>query len=646
VALSEARELDALDAVMLESCGVVKRHRMKDRNDVVKRMREALRKPPGASLGPLFFYSDGEGELAGVALRDLMLDNRVAIRRIAVSYVEQLLKSPESMTAAGALAFRKHKAKVLSMRATEWRRPAVETVTALDDDWLLNLAGVRQTLGTSLNEQFGEYLDAVLRPSVVALNGCSPAVLTPGVHADAIRAKLKELGGSSDGLAERVRSFVGDLSHLPLRGTQSLRAILKPAPSTADVDEVQAALKAESPIGSPMRSFYLCQVALSLDSDVEGRRHDVAKGFWDAVLPSSRTANPTVGQQGWQLASQLATFYIQHIETTVPAGHGEAVAAAAWWMTARVVGVLENRLSNTINFMSQVDQVYADPAAGVWDLVAPPMTPSALRYLTIHGPSPWALTLLEAVKSPEQCRWLLAAPGAGTLDERVGILAAAAATLAPVALIDPQEMFSFVTGVRRVVGWLASEEADESRKVALTGWAQAFDWAATGSLKEALADIETRDAVVQQWTCASIHQRISVDEGRADELWTLVSSSQWKDHVWHKLDPLCMQAIAYALLESAVAQRPDWWPLVGHLFVDFAEERPKTRADDQAIFLLVVKACTMLGASSPMRRLLRGSRGSAFRPLVDQVRARLEQILPRVSGWAGARMRALFVDML
>lgn len=644
VALPDPATMDAPDLVVLEDCGVVRRHSSPDQDDEVRRLHSGLDAPVGAPAGPLFFYPDGEGGRAVISVRDLVLDDRASGREIAIAYLEELAKRTGVLSDRTALTLKRTKTAILSASKTEWRRPGIELVTAIDDDWRFNLAGVHQTFGTSsLQELWSNFLDAVLRPSLPALLAASSSVLTPQKHASEIADRLNALKGGPESLEERFASFSA-IGHLPLSGARGFASSLQPTDSIGGLISTVSAVTGG--IATPMQWFAVCQAALGLEIGEGPERDRVAARFWDAVLLASQTADATEGQRAWALVSELAQYYVQHIETTVPTCDGEAVAAMAWWLATRAVAVLEEHSTDLDDFGAQLKGVYASAAGGVWDLVSPPMSRASLRYLTIHRPSPWALTLLGSIKTADQLKWLLASAGAGTAEERISAIMVASARISPLALEEPHGLFSFAAGVRQALEWAAMEWSDGDQKRILNGWAQPFDWAASGPLSKSLAGIEAQDSHVQKWKCVSLRLRLSSGEGAADELWELASSDHWKEDVWPTLDAACVLALGYALIDGAIAKRPDWWPMLGHLFVDFAEERPKTRAEPEALLSLIARASTALNAGSPIRRLLRGTKASTYRPLAEQVRSPLEEVLPKVSGWAAARVRALLADML
>lgn len=646
--LPEGGGIDRRDALVLMDCDVISADPPVDSEDSIKGLRLAVAVPAAkASLGPLLFYIKDSGGRSVVRVRDLLLDGRPEIRAIAVAHLENTFALPGLSTRRTRQELERLRPALLASDGGGWRRAAIDLVDAVDEDWLLGIAGVRQAQSPALQEVWSEYVTMVLRPSLASVNACWPPILCAGLHAESMDQQAKAWqteGGSSLALYAAYLEAVG---HLPLGGRRSLSGVLSMinggAPSEAVVAEL---LDWATNDGRPFSRYHACEAVMSAGAGLATRDQSrAAVWFWETVLAPRDCVGAKGGCAAESLVAQLARYYLHYLEVRLPSDHGEAIAAMAWWMAMRMMTVIENGAARQRAFGEQLARVYGSIASDIWDLVAPPTSPSVLHYLTAFGPSPWALSLLATVATEEDAQRLLTSPGPGTLDERVHALIAIAMQVANLGLNEDHNLYRMSDGARRMLGWIASHEPDEARQAILKGWSEPIDWTPPDSLTKALEGVEQKDVHVQRWLCHAIRQRVSVGALAGDDLWGIVSSDVWKKSTWQNIDRLAAQALGCALVDDAARRRPEWAPHLVHLFTETAEQRAGNEEDRQAFFGLVLRGSCALNASSAICRLLRGRAGHRFRPLATVTRGNLEQVLPQAGGWAAGRLRAVLVDL-
>lgn len=646
LALPEEGRIDPRDGTVLVDCDVIR----PALESISTSELESLRRGAAAvsateAPGPLLFYPKEGGGQSVVRIRDLLLDEQREVRAVGVGCLRETAHSPMLLCPWTREVIQCEAHAVTSDDGHVWRRAAIKVVDAVDDDWLLNVAGMHQSKHPAMRELWSAYVKRVFRPSVAAVNRCSPSMLCPGLHEGAMRDAAAALGRGQVPVLEHLDRYIHTLGHVPLElGCALSSTLLDAAPADPTATRLTALLEAASKMPSPVVRYHACEAALAMAGALSPELFDqVSVCFWEAVLPSTGALNPSDSQAGWTLMAQVARYFVHYLEVRLPSDHGEAISSMAWWMTMRVMNVFEGPAEEMVCFGEQLENVYGSATGGVWEIVVPAMSASTLRWLTLYGASPWSLSLIAAVRSSEDMNRLMVGAGIGTTDERVDALINIAMQVANLPL--DQSRFRFAENARKAMSWASACTSDDNKRSALRVCAEGIDWSSTDSIKDVLDGLDQKDLSIQRWVCDALRQRLSTAPLIGDELWNIVSAESWKESVWPKLDPVAVQALGCALTDDAVRRVPEWLPHLPHLLAEVAEQRAASEPDRQACFSVLLRASCAVNAPSALSRLLRGRSGHRYRPLATAVRGNLEQILPLAGGWAAGRLRALIVDL-
>lgn len=645
--LPESGGIDPRDALVLMECDVISERPSVESRDSIQDLRQAVMPAANDSLGPLLFFIKAGGSRSVVRVRNLLLDGRPEIRAVGIAHLENTFALPGLSTHRTRQEFDRLRPALLTSDPKGWRRAAINLVDAVDDDWLLSLAGVRQSQNPGLQEVWSEYVTMVLRPSLASVTACWPPILCAGLHAESMDQQAEAWQAAGNHPLALYAAYLEAVGHLPLGGRRSLSGVLLRINGVAPSEAVGAELLDwATNHGSPFARYHACEAVMSGWTSLAARdRSRAAEWFWEVVLAPQDCVAAQGGCAAAGLMAQLARYYLHYLEVRLPSDHGEAIAAMAWWMAMRMMTVIESGAVRQRAFGEQLAHANGSIATDIWNLVAPPTSPSILHWLTAFGPSPWAVSLLAAVAAEEDAQWLLTGPGPGTLEERVHALIAIAMQVANLDLDDDHDPYRMSNGARRMLGWIANHEPDETQRAILKGWSEPIDWTPPDSLTKALEGVEQKDVHVQRWLCHAIRQRVAVGALAGDDLWGIVSSDNWKRSSWQSIDRSAAQALGCALIDDAVRRRPEWAPHLVHLFAEMAEQRAGSEEDRQAFFGLVLRGSCAMNVSSAICRLLRGQAGHRFRPLATIVRGNFEQVLHQAGGWAAGRLRAVLVDL-
>lgn len=197
--------------------------------------------------------------------RDLLLDERREVREVGIGHLQGAARSPRRMSPWTREIVQRKAPAVTSEDGKVWRRAAINVVDAADDDWLLNVAGMHQSKHPAMGQLWSEYGIAAFRPSVVAVNRCSPSMLCPGLHEDAMRDAAEALGKSQSPDTEHLNRFIHTLGHLPLDLRCSLASTLTSSGlGDPSATKLATLFEAARKSANPMVRYHVCEAALSM----------------------------------------------------------------------------------------------------------------------------------------------------------------------------------------------------------------------------------------------------------------------------------------------------------------------------------------------------------------------------------------------
>lgn len=627
--------LDPRDALVLIDCGVLS----DESNDAAKEWGGKWPEVEDHTIGPLVFYTGEAVEPCVARARDLLLNARIEMRRGAISHLKAIASSYEVMSEYTSQMISQHSDAVLSEDG--WRRAAIDLADALDDDWLLNLAGVRQA-GPVTVEVCNKFIIDVLHPTNSTVQRCSPRILCPGLHQNEIESRRIQLIGAEHSIDRFCNDYSESFGHLPLGGEYALGKMLEYHKKPDGAEQV---LQWAARVGTPVARYHACEAILAAEPRLTPAQRDLVSGwFWEVIVPSTSLGQPSEEHATWELMEFLARYYVHYLELRLPSDRSELISAMAWWMASRVVANWSEAGLSARYFVERLSQGSAATMSSIWDLVGPPMQPCMLRWLTTFGPSPWAISLLSAVVNESQMQWLMAGAGPGATVDRVAALTRITVLTANLPL--ERGSYRYAPDIRRSLCWALEVESDETKRTQLTMLAEGIDWGPYDTLSQTLEAMDERDPFMQSLLAQGVHQRLSNAALDGDTIWAVVSGTEWKSKTWLAIDAVVAHAIGRALVDDAARRRPEWAPQLPHLLAEVAETRSDSEEERLAMFGLVLRACSILNAPSGLIRLMRGRNGHHYRQFAATVKANLEQSLPQAGSWGAGRLRALLVDLL
>jgi hypothetical protein len=161
-----------------------------------------------APAGPFLFVDEGDTRQAVMRLPDYLLSHETDVRRAALKYFELLTaSSPQVLTPKSRTAIERLSEDLYSTEPERWRPAAIGAVDHLSDDFLFNLAGVRQSLVVRYDAGVDQYLPLVLQPSVSSLDSINFRFPAPSTQREELRVFIEEIVSTSETLSNAIDRY-------------------------------------------------------------------------------------------------------------------------------------------------------------------------------------------------------------------------------------------------------------------------------------------------------------------------------------------------------------------------------------------------------------------------------------------------------
>jgi hypothetical protein len=348
-----------------------------------------------APPGPLVPHKgEREGESASVlTVAELLYADDPGVRELALEHLEALgaAESPMLTRRTRGIVARERE-RILSA-SEDWQVAAVTTIDAVEDDYLYNLAALRQCIALGYHEGAEAFGPLVLRPSLTALMALEFATEAPSQEHEEIGGLLKRCAQESTSIEQLCHEWYRRFGHLPLAAHLSLgKAIDEFRTAHGDSNTPwEAVWRWADGSESPLARYHACQVFVTSPALVpEGKTGDLWREIVEVVSAPQREDAGLKWAKAWRLRSELLGHYAAYLECVAPGQDSERIANLAFWaaeQVATIYGAAQAPLSRVID---QTIAPSADLTREVWQLTRPPVGPSALRYAALFTASPWA----------------------------------------------------------------------------------------------------------------------------------------------------------------------------------------------------------------------------------------------------------------
>lgn len=589
------------------------------------------------NVGPLVFCANPDGTSRKVIrAEDLICDEDARTRAQAKRFLAWVVGQHGVAYPATIAAVQEHASQ--QGDESEWRGRAIALAETLNDDWMLNVAGIRQSIAADFNRGFNDYLNASLRPGTSVLHSGLVSATLPDPKDGALAESFanKSLPGSS--LIAATEQYLATHRHLPWSGRASLGSFVAAGGhSGSSVWNVLRPLASQSP--SMLSRYHACEALLANPSAIPEEHW---KAFADVVWDIAASSSPN-SRAAWRLCLHLAGHFICYLELHAPVSDGEGLAGLAWWMSDQVVSVIIEAGIDCDRLLPEIEAKATTGVRVAWEITQPRYGPSAMRTLTVNGISPWGAALLGRIGDGELLERIVES-NADERGKRMRMLLSLGVNMTAQSPADSGRFaFESFGGVMTSLAHIA--ESDDERSLA-AAWVPGGSMAICDDLAGLLEAISRNSVPLSTWAAVALSTRGKSGFIDAVAMWSTLSSDEWRDKVWPTLDPDIAKHVVDALIEVAVQARPVWSAELPHLIAGFIERRLKEGSDVEFLFAQSIRASCALHVGSALRRVLRNPAAYRLRPLIEQFRTNALGAVRYGGMWASGHIRATLIDLI
>lgn len=291
-----------------------------------------------APPGPIVFHREPESAGASVfEASDLLMHPNSRARESVVSYLSQLgTRSEGSMSERMKKAVKDQSKKIFKKRAIHWYPATEDLMEILENDWQLNLAGLRQVLFAN-NQDFIHYWYRCSRPRF------HPASTLPtsSFHACTDRASMNDrvlLDVSQDAAKNGIVSaYCNHLGHLPLVDDWSLSNVAQRSEIHISTEELLTLAAHDNYLSA----YHGCVALVARwDKLDQSQQKQTAEYLSDFICMSRNSDLSTRRGRFWTCLNRLANHFLAWIPLYGPELGDDNSASLAWWMAERLAKVV------------------------------------------------------------------------------------------------------------------------------------------------------------------------------------------------------------------------------------------------------------------------------------------------------------------
>lgn len=604
VAFSGFDRINARAALVMSRHGIIRQYEVAMPSHAALSVAQAVitATSPDPLAGPLIAVTDEASRHRTIDYSVFwLLNSKVEVRRLAWEFFS-CLSSKHQVSVGPRLqnALAEFATPLRSSDIEQWAPAALDIFDAVQSDWHLNLAGLKQSLSWSFLDGANDFLPLVLRPSIsTALDALNSTRMGKG-GINGVRDLLQEVIHQSPSLSDVFKSYMSAVGHLPLTGQLSLRSVLE------RFGEIHPGQSPWHTLWENARSqertfelYHLCIAFLWHPEWVPTGCEPELISCLSRIIAISGENGLEADDDSWSLRELLGTQYLRLLECHAPEFVDDTLASVAWLMASRVADCLE-LASESLNVINDIAKPEAVASEHLWRVTRPPGSQTPLRRATLLTPSIWALSAVAELASYYQT------PGT-RLDSFMvpgfeKVLARAVISLFPMT----QE-----TGASPIYGFqcLTSSLLDD--------WTVQDDTIdAIPELNALMKEIVKPDTLLgrlrefssnteseQVMACQAVQMLSPLRSDIRDLVWNIVQDRAWRSSFFENAPSTCVEMVGDTLIELQSIDSAKWLPAIPHFFASVIEECDLD--DERKALLTAMTAVASIsgGTTSALSRL-------------------------------------------
>lgn len=582
-------------------------------------------------VGPFAFIGISD-KATTIFLPDMLAARSANLRRAALDDLKPQANCPKTPSTAAVL---QEKKELLGREAArEWVPAAVALDEALEEDFLLNIAGFEQSQGRGYEDGCGRCWKKIIQPSAETLLWISDdgwTILTDSARAVEVFTVARQ---ASACLSDFLHEYEHLAGHLALANPLDLGTQLNLyAPgkdlSAADWDVLNVWLK---DMAKPWRRYHACQALLVNPRLVPT---DKLGEFWQIVADIASLVTPdrleSDEAQVWRLHAELAAHYLRILELSGVPVHAARLLTVAWWAAARVTDMLLCHIS-TDSIPSQIREWRKQPflhgtalAHNSWAWLSP-QSISPARFVTMHSSSPLSISLLielgRNMASLQECP----IPPEHDARLREGYFIALMGGHAECPH-EQEETWTWDRSLHESAkSFLSGKHLGEQDSASQQMLELVEHFQTTESLSEALENLPTTKGMEATFLASRIRLACHAAPEVADQILKRLRDDHWRSECQRELPLLAWEVLATGLLYLQARQGPAWHVEMPYIWLCGAEENSND-CKRAKLFVALMLMSSMSGWTvGAVKRLLRSAKLPELREVLVEIRSDLRGI--------------------
>jgi hypothetical protein len=597
--------------------------------------------------GPTLFYKHEENEQQqfAVDMRTILLNSNVRLREAARQHFVALADKTPSCLSAKTRRQLDYMREIFGLPdADKWQPVALELHDTIEQDFLCQVAGARQSIKERYEDGLRHYIPKLLRPALSVLEDLEFPFMQPSEQEDRIYAEINSLISSPMSLHDACDSYVRRVGTLPLAGRVSFVEFVKSWKDRHGISSTVSQELLNWAVTGPVSQFYACTYFLANAQEIPEGRHEVLADGVLEIMSVDDKKNEDLSRNGWfwRLSQELAQHYMHHFATSAPGAMGEPLAIGSWWLAQRVSEVLCDDLAAASHLRDIALLPEARNSEWAWRLTNPRIVESPASVATSWNLSPWQVAILAVTQEADvdALKSVFTAPQRQALES---LILKRLALWCPTNNPDGSKaIYLFETGLRPAVEKLTTLFDQSESTELLLAISRIYDELGNpDSFIEKFKDICSVDDA-NQLLLANAARILSLRNILPlDPIWEKLTDSKWKKEAFQKLTPIALDLLFLAFASSSHRGGDKWLAGLPHLYAHACEEIEGDAERTELLFVLTVLSCTHSYSVSALERLLSGRRRPQLLRLGREWRTQLLNSTRGESPWVIAKARAV-----
>ncbi len=609
------------------------------------------------SPSPFLVYEEKDAEDSSrwlhIRLSELILSNKLNLRKFALKRID-FMAAEETISVTESLKsiIKNTHDDILKKEVGFWLPAALRLSTALDDDVLVTLHGVKQCVKSSPVNMFGfnYFLPKLLFPSRSSIESILLNPANPEEEHKQISQLLDDFVRDASSLQDLCESYFLKLGHLPLAPEFSLaEAVRKWALHNEGENIWKEVWDWAQKQSIPTANYHACCVFILLPQFI------LAEGLnflWEKIVKvvyvSSSIARSQPESVRWGIVNDLVLNYTFLLESIFPDTKGALIINIAWWLATRVATLFTNIIEeDLLRFREDWIKPALNRSRNMWIVACPRIENSDLYNATHTMPLPWGLALISVMSVCKKFNALLPFEQPNEIKDKFHDgLTSSLITLLPIPIEMKKEKATFAFEmpiVSLVCEWSKGQIAEKRNELdELIQASNALD--SREKICSELRDCSKSTSTNQDLTAIALKTIAYRDPEIASGIWSIISNKDWRFEFFKNVPNKVLDIFLNVLTVLQVKSEGDWLSYLPHYLAEQCEIEDDEKKREK-LFLYLIFMSYASDSISAIQRLLRGEQKAKYVSIVEKHRKSIEANCFQYAPWVSGKMRAMLAGL-